>query len=582
MKSYGTGRIHAANLAKWAERKPDRFPHSENRYFRPMSRNITCALLLVMLLQSSCGRKPGTETGEKTVFRYNEASGISSLDPAFARGQADIWACVQLYNGLVQMNDQLEVVPAIASSWSVSDDGRLYTFHLRTDVYFHDHVLFAGGKGRRVTSSDIVFSFRRVLDPALASPGMWVFNYVERDATGDPKFIALNDSTFTIRLSHPFPPFAGILTSAYCSVVPHEIVNHYGKDFRKNPVGTGPFRFSFWEDRTALIFHRNHNYFESENGERLPFVDAVSISFLSDRQSAFLEFVKGNLDFLSGIDASYKDELLTRTGEIRTKYRGKFKLETCPYLNTEYLGILMTAPSSSPLSDIRIRQAINYGFDRGRMITYLRNGMGTPGFYGIVPPGLPSFDSSLVKGYSFRPELTAQLLAEAGYRGGKGLPEITMSTTREYQDLCEFIQGQLRESGIRIKLEVNQGATHREMVAKQKLEFFRASWIADYPDAENYLSLFYSPNKAPIGPNYTHYFSTKVDSLYELAGKIVNDSIRYQLYRKIDQEIMNSSPVVILYYDQVVRLVQNNVEGLGNNAMNLLQIKKVRKRPVQN
>jgi peptide/nickel transport system substrate-binding protein len=228
-----------------------------------------------------------------------------------------------------------------------------------------------------------------------------------------------------------------------------------------------------------------------------------------------------------------------------------------------------------PLHNIRIRKAINYGFDRKRMITYLRNGIGTPGIYGMVPPGLPSFDTILVKGFEYNPAETARLLTEAGYPGGEGLPEIVMSTTREYQDLCEFMQGQLSESGIRIKLEVNQGAAHRELVAKQKLAFFRGSWIADYPDAENYLSVFYSKNPAP--PNYTRFKNEKFDALFEKAIAEPNDSLRYEIYRQADQVMIEEAPVVPLWYDEVVHLVQPRVKGFRANALNLLELRRVEK-----
>lgn len=538
-------------------------------------RKPVLVLLIIINLLGGCKRHESVNSG-KQVFRYNEASGIRTLDPAFAKGQADIWACNQIFNGLVQMNDELETTPAIAYRWEISEDGKIYTFFLRKDVHFHDDPLFPNGKGRVVTASDFVFSFKRILDPKLASPGAWVFNQVDTQNGG---FVALADTVLQIQLKQPFPPFSGLLSTTFCSVVPHEIVNHYGNDFRTHPVGTGPFRFHLWVERTNLIFHKNENYFEFENNKRLPFVDAVVISFINDRQSAFMEFVKGNLDFLSGIDASYKDELISRQGSLKPKYENRFKMEKCAYLNTEYLGFIMDSTQgvmkNNPLNNILIRQAINYGFDRKKMITFLRNGIGTPGEFGIVPPGLPSFDSTNFRGYHYNPGKTAELLAQAGFPGGRGLPVITMSTTREYQDLCEFMQGQLAESGIRIKLEVNQGAAHREMVAKQELSFFRASWIADYPDAENYLSLFYGDNLSPRGPNYTHFNSEKFNEGYRNASATTNDSLRFSIYKDLDQQLMNESPVVVLYYDQVVRLYQNNVHGLGNNAMNLLSIKKV-------
>ena len=426
----------------------------------------------------------GDKEETRTVFRYNEASGISSLDPAFAKGQADIWACNQLFNGLVQMDDELKVQPCIASSWTISDDATVYAFKLRNDVRFHHSEVFKDGKGRTVTAADFIFSFARLVDSKVASPGSWVMNTVATDSTapGGLAIYAPASDSLVIRLKHPFPPFLGILTSQYCSVVPHEAVDRYGKDFRIRPVGTGPFMFREWHERTNLIYWKNPDYFETLNGERLPFVDAVFISFISDRQSAFLEFIKGNLDFISGIDAGYKDDVLTRDGQLQPRYRDKIRMESCPYLNTEYLGILanpqLPAMKENPLNDVRIRKAINMGFDRRKMITYLRNGIGTPGYYGMVPPGLPSFDTSAVKGYRYDPAAASAFPAEAGFPGGKGLPEILMSTTKEYQDLCEFMQGQLAEIGIRIRLEVNQGATHRNMVANQNLAFFRASWIA--------------------------------------------------------------------------------------------------------
>ena len=526
----------------------------------------------------SC-KKEGTDHNRKRVFYYNEASGITSLDPAFARDQANIWAVNQIFNGLVQLDSALIIRPSIAQSWKISADGTEYEFLLRNDVYFHDHPVFEGGTGRKVTAHDFVYSFQRIIDPLLASPGAWVFNYV--DTSMQRGFYAVSDSVFKIRLKSSFPPFLSLLANQYCSVVPREAIEFYNKDFRINPVGTGPFKFVLWKTGVQLILHKNQNYFEVENGEQLPYLDAVSISFISDKQSAFLEFLKGNLDFISGIDASYKDDLLTRKGNLRPKYAEQVKIITQPYLNTEYIGILvdenLELVNNSPLSNVKVRQALSYGFDKDKMIKYLRNNIGTPGNSGFVPKGLPSFDAEKVKGYYYNPALARQLLSEAGYPNGNGLPEITLSTTSSYADISEYIQSQLNDLGIKIKIEVNQAATHREMVAKSKLNLFRGSWIADYPDAENYLALFYSPNHTPQGPNYTRFTNKKFDALYEQAMNEINDSLRFELYREMDNLIMSEAPVIVLYYDQVIRLTHKNISGLGSNALNLLNIKTVRK-----
>lgn len=283
---------------------------------------------------------------------------------------------------------------------------------------------------------------------------------------------------------------------------------------------------------------------------------------------------------MSGIDASYKDELLTRQGTLASKYKDRFNLITQPYLNTEYLGFLMDSSLSkknNPLQIKEVRQAMNLSFDRKKMMKYLRNNIGLPGIYGFVPPGLPSFDSARVKGYSYQPEKARELLEKAGYPGGKGLPEIKLSTNATYLDLATYIQQQLNEMGFRVKIDVHPPASMREMVAQAKLPFFRGSWIADYPDAENYLSLFYSPNFTPVGPNYTHFLNPGFDELFRKATEERDDQVRYEYYRQMDQMIMDEAPVMVLYYDQVLRFTQKNISKLGSNAMNLLTLKQVKK-----
>ncbi len=529
--------------------------------------------ILALALVSGCG--PDGRRNQNLVFRYNEAAGITSLDPAFSRNQANIWAVNQLFNGLVQMDDELKVQPSIAQSWEILDSGHTYIFHLRRDVLFHRNECFKDEGQRRVTADDFKYSFERLRSAELAAPGSWVFQKVKA-------FEAPNDSTLVIRLSAPFSPFLGILSMKYCSVIPEEAVDFYGTEFREKPVGTGPFYFKLWVENEKLVLRKNRDYFEkAENGDSLPYLEAVAITFIPDKQSAFLEFVKGNLDFMSGIDASYKDELLTFEGELQEKYRERFNLYRQPYLNTEYLAFLVDSSrevmDSSPLLDKRVRQAINYGFDRRKMMRYLRNNIGTPANAGIIPRGLASYDTAAVPGYEYNPELAARLLVEAGYPRGQGLPEIVLQTNSSYLDLCEYIQGEVSALGIKLNVEVTPPSTLRQAIATSKVPFFRASWIGDYPDGENYLSLFYSENWTPNGPNYSHFKNARFDSLYLVASSETNDNKRYGLYQKMDSLVMSEAPVVPLYYDQVLRFYPKNVKGLGGNAMNLLDLKKVRK-----
>ncbi len=534
-------------------------------------------VLFLLYFSISC-QGPGWDEGRRNVFRYNEAANISSLDPAYARDQSVIWPVNQIFNGLVQMDERLLVKPCIAARWEVSPDGMEYRFHLRNDVCFHADGVFPSKKGRTVNAEDFIYSFKRIMDPATASSGAWIFDYVAQDSK-TPAFFATDDSTLVIRLKKPFPPFLSMLAMPYVSVVPREAILKYGNDFRSHPVGTGPFMFKYWKEGVKLVLVKNPDYFETENNEKLPFLDAVSISFLSDRQSSFLEFVKGRLDFISGLDPSYKDELLTKQGKLKPKYNATVEMLTQPYLNTEYLGFLMDQKTvggqANPLYDKRVRQAINLAFDRKKMITYLRNNIGFPGIYGIIPKGLPSFDSTAVS-YTFNLEKARQLLSEAGFPGGKGMPPVTLVATPDYLDFCKNIQQQLTELGIDMKIETSTPAAIRQMKAESRLPFFRASWIADYPDAENYLLMFLSQNFCPRGPNYTHFSNPEFDHLYDLAMHQADDPVRYAIYRRMEKIVMEESPVVVLYYDQVLRFVRKGVSGLGSNPMNMLSLKRVR------
>lgn len=512
-----------------------------------------------------------------SIFRYNEANGISSLDPAFARNIENISAVNHLFNGLVQMGDGLEIKPAIAKSWSISEDGLTYLFNLRTDVKFHQHQAFISESERYVTAFDFIYSFNRLVDKELAAPGAWVFNFVSRDSLGLLAMSAVNDSTLQIFLNKPFPPFLGILTMQYCSVLPKEVILFYGEDFRSNPIGTGPFKFKYWSESNKLVFLRNDEYFEiDDNGKRLPYLDAINVTFNKDEEVAFLQFLKGDLDYLSGLNGSYKDEILNSNGQLKQKYAERFKMITTPYLNTEYLGFNLSAANivsgASPLSDVRVRKAINYGFDRKKMILYLRNGIGTPAEQGFIPKGLPGFDEEM-NGYTYQLDSSKALLEATGYSSSNPVPKIVLNTTAQYLDLCEFIQHELKQIGISLEIEVNPSATHNELVANGELTFFRKSWIADYPDAENYLALFYSKNEAPDGPNYTHFKSEEFDSLYE-ASLVTNfDSLRISNYRQMDLLVKEKSVIIPLFYDQVVRFIPKNISGLGINPMNLLTLK---------
>jgi peptide/nickel transport system substrate-binding protein len=534
--------------------------------------------LIVLFVVFSCGNNE-SKNDPRTVFYYNEMGGLSSLDPAATSNFENIWAVNQLFNGLVQMDDSLKIYPCIAKSWQISDDGLVYTFKLRNDIIFHDNEVFSGGKGRLVNSSDFVYSFNRLYDPKVSS-ALSLLENINKEK-GNNGFEAPDEKTFIIHLKKPFSPFLGILTMKFFSVVPKEAVEKFGTDFRRNPVGTGPFKFKYWEEGTRLVLHKNENYFEFENKKRLPFLDAVSVTFIREKEAAFMQFLKGDIDMLSGIDAFNPSEVLDSDGKLKSFYQDKFYLQTLPYIKTDYIGIVVDESlpqvKNSPLKLKAIRKAINYAFDRDKLIKYFHNNIGYPANSGFIPKGMKAHNPKKVKGYYYSPEKVKKYLAEAGYPNGKGMPAVTLHTTENFMDILEYIQGQLNENNIKLKINVQNSTVLKTGIAKNEFNMFKKSWIGDYADEENFMSLFYSKNFSPKGFNYTHYQNPEFDKLFDRAQSEKNDSLKNALYQQMDQILIDDAPVVPLYYDQIIRLVRHNISDLGNNPMNLLNLKQVKK-----
>jgi len=528
---------------------------------------LASSLIVWFLTLQSCQNKAEV-LPEHTIFRYNESANIASLDPAFAKAQNHIWVCNQLFNGLVQLDDALQIQPDLAKSWEISADGKTYTFTLSEDVFYHQHSAFGKNQTRTVVAADFVYSLERLRDESIASPGGWILQQVET-------ITAINHHTLQIQLKQPFPAFLGLLSMKYASVVPREVVENSSADFRTKPIGTGPFYVKHWEENIKLVLRKNANYFEKdEKGNSLPYLESVAISFLPDKQAAYLLFLQGKLDFISGLDPSYKDDLLTFEGTLQPKHNKKLVQLNSPYLNTEYLGFRLDG--SHPMAkDIRVRKALNYGFNREQLVSHLRNNIGIPAIHGFIPKGMPGFHA--LKGFDFQPELAKKYWEDFKKDHPNQKFSLTLQTNANYADIGEFLQREWKKIGIPVAVEVNPPSMLRQAIATGKVDFFRGSWIADYPDAENYLSLFYSKNFAPNGPNYTHFYQPTFDQGYETSFLQTQDSIRFQTYQKLDQMVINEAAIIPLFYDQVVRFTQKEVQGLGINPLNLLHLKKVKK-----
>ena len=534
--------------------------------YKSISNKTNIGFLIIILfgiLLSSCEKESDIENN---IFKYNEYSNISSLDPAFSSTLRNIWPVNQIFNGLVQLDKNLEIKGDIASSWTISEDKRTYTFKIRQDVYFHNSELFGKNLTRKVKAKDFEYSFNRLIDNKIASPGYWVFNNVK-------DFKAINDSIFQIELKKEFDPFLGILSMKYCSVVPHEIVTVLGDKFSKKPIGTGPFKFKKWDENVKLVLSKNKNYFEYDSlGQKLPYLDGIAISFIPDKKSEFMELLSGRLDMVSSPENSIIDQIFDYKGDLNPRFSSNFNLLKSPYLNTEYIGFNI---QNNIKKDTLLRYAINSGIDRKKMMQYLRKNIGYPAESGIVPNGLNN--SFYLPRYNYDPDLSKKLISI--YKSNNDIDEIniTIVSDSQYLDILEFIQSELQKIGVQVQIEITPPSILRQGKATGKFDAFRASWIADYPHVENYFSLFYSKNHTPKGPNYTFFSDRNFDELYELIGN--KKSISYEkISNDLENIIRRYSPIIPLYYDMSVRIVPKNISGLEANAINQLNLKRVVKK----
>lgn len=498
-----------------------------------------------------------------SIIKYNSATEITSLDPAYARTQENIRTVNQLFNGLLQLDSSLEITSCIAKNWSISDDGKTYTFDIRNDVFFHNHPLFEGEK-RKVIAQDFEYSFNRLIDSKIASDGAWIFNGI---ISSENAFTAINDSTFQIQLKKPFTPLLSMLTMAYCYVVPHEVVETLGLQFGKNPVGTGPFRFANWSDGVRLNLLKNENYFESTIDNPIPKVDAVSISFIQSKQTELLEFTQGKLDLFTGLESSFKDEILSAAGTLKPKYTRDFVLKKSPFLNTEYLAFNVE-DKSSPVYDVNFRKAIHHCINRQEMIKYLRNGVGKPADGGFCPKGLPSYSKILQPPYDVA--LAMQYLGKSAIKQKEPL---ILTTTSNYLDLCILVQKNCAEIGIDIKIDVVPSSLLKQQKSAGDLAFFRSSWIADYPDGENYMACFYGANKAPNGPNYTRFVDSDFDNKYEQLLAETAPTKRMALFVSLQQILEIKQPYALLFYDESIWISSKKMNGVRINALNHLDLR---------
>jgi peptide/nickel transport system substrate-binding protein/oligopeptide transport system substrate-binding protein len=475
------------------------------------------------------------------TLRLRLSGSPTTLDPAFIVDVSGGRIAAKLFNGLVKLNDKGEIVPDVAEHWQVSDDGRTYTFTIRSGVRFSN--------GREVTASDVESSLKRLLSPTVSSPRCWILAYVagaEDFAEGKTDSVAgisvADERTITIRLDSPFAPFPYLLTMPNAAIVPEEEVDRWGADFGFHPVGTGPFSLADWEQDVRLVLDANSSYYEG-----VPRVKHVEYIIIPEDLTSVVEFENENLDVLE-IPAAEVSHY------VRSKRWGEFVVSRTG-LNTYYLGFNC---QKEPFNDVRVRRAVSRAIDARKIAEKVLEGRVEPAT-GPIPPGLVE-PPPLTEEHNYDPQSAIALLKEAGFESGLKT-ELMLSTGREELGVCEAIQSYLNELGIEAALVPLEWSAFKKAVASGEAPLFYMSWWADYPEAENFLfPTFHSSNWGAAG-NRVRFASQAVDRAIERARGILDQRARAHEYRRIEKMIIDQAPWVFLWHRKEFYIRQPRVGG---------------------
>jgi ABC-type transport system substrate-binding protein len=537
---------------------------------------------------------------------YGIGGDFKGFDPIDAGDVESADQVYRVYEGLLEyayLDRPYRAIPRLAEALpDISADGLTYTFKIRQGVHFQDDPCFPVGKGRELVADDFVYSFKRLLDSKLQSQGYWIFSdfvvgandWIKKTADGAqptdysqplPGFVATDPHTLQIRLTRPYPQLLWVLTMSYAFAVPHEAIEYYGSNFRNHPVGTGPFRLKSWRRNYRIEYERNPTFagqlypntgdpadrdagLLQDAGKPLPLLDRLVEYDIREFYTTWQMFLGGQI-FSSGINKDYFEKVITPQLGLSNALRKKgIRLYKVPELATYYIGFNMNDPlvgqSTNSVENLRhrkLRQAFATAIDIQKFIEVITNDRYLAGNTPIPPGVLGHTD----KPYPYKFDLTRakQLLAEAGYPDGRdtqGHPlRLTMimpgAGSTDARQEADFLVEQLRPLGVDFAVQQLTFAEYLRREHDGETQIFFAGWVIDYPDAQNFLQLFYGPNKSP-GVNATNYQNPEFDRLYERILSMSESPERTTLYEKMADMVNDDCVWALIGYPLTYGLFQ--------------------------
>jgi peptide/nickel transport system substrate-binding protein len=472
----------------------------------------------------------------------------TGLDPEAVLNNTSGFVMASIYDSLVKFKPgTTEVAPGLAEKWDTSEDGLTYTFHLKKGVKFHD--------GTPFDANTYVKDMNRWLkkdDPDYIGNSGPVEGFLDDTFEELASYRAVDDNTVEMKLKQPYAPFLTNLAMVWNGITSPAATAKLGKDYRSNPVGTGPFIFKEWKRGDQIVLTANPNYW---NGK--PKVDRLVYKVMPDGQAALLALKRGDVHILADVSAQVIPAM---------KQDHNIVVMTQPGLAVSGVGM---PPDVKPFDDKRVRQALNYAIDKDAINKSLFQGLAVA-MTSPLPEAQWGFDKSL-KGYPYDPKKAKELLAAAGYPNGFETELLSYNSARGYNsagaELAVAIQGQLEKVGVKASVRKQEmGAYLSEIRSAQKKYqgMFMVGWTGDNGDPDNFLDELFNSKRIPV-TNAVRYKNDDVDKTLNEAQRVGDHAKRVALYSKAQKEILDDAPWIFINSLLQVRGARKEVKGYQLN-----------------
>ncbi|MCG3151702.1 MAG: Heme-binding protein A [bacterium] len=498
--------------------------------------------------EGSTGKTPSPATSLPEMYTFPVGDIIPTLDPAMVTDSLSAGVINQLFDGLVKIDPDGQLVPALATSWTVDPAGLVYTFVLQPGVKFHN--------GRELTADDVEFSFNRVLNPQTQSPKTLFLDPIKGaadvmsgKAPSASGIVVRDPLTIEITLDRPNALFPWYLAQSTTVIVPREATENMAKAFSNNPVGTGPFRMAegTYNPAEGVTLEAYPDYFQGA-----PKLKGIKYVVEKEAKKRFEGFKRGTYthtdipaEEIEGVLADPKLAAMMIEKPTLDMYNIAFNCDKEPLKGNPTL-----------------RQALNYAVDKEFIANTLLKQTRTIST-SYLPNNFPGYTAPH-GAYPYNPEKAAELLKQAGYPGGEGLPSMTLwcNNDETHSQIMQAVQGDFAKLGVKTELRTLDWGSFLEAMDQGQHHIGQATWLMDYPDPDNILYvLFHSKNKGPAG-NQAFYGNPQVDKLVEEAQVIADQAQRMALYQQAEQIIYDDAPWILLLNRKCMILKQPYVQGL--------------------